>query len=126
MRAGKMNFTPLNTLRPKYGLKRSFKSGKGQCFFTVPTVHVGHFNFSMKMQASFKHGSCFGEFGCKTPQQLYSLSNTVDMRHRLCRIIASLRNVDTFFYRDVSTFCCRLKTRFLEDVVYSVLITLKD
>ena len=41
-------------------------------------IDVGHFNFSMKMQASFKHGSCFGEFGCKTPQQLFSLSNTVD------------------------------------------------
>ena len=52
------------------------------------TVDVGHFNFSMKMQASFKHGSCFGEFGCKTPQQLSSLSNTVDA----------------------------IKTRFLEDV----------
>ena len=42
------------------------------------TFDVGHFNFSMKMQASFKHGSCFGEFGRKTPQQLFSLPNTVD------------------------------------------------
>ena len=31
-------------------------------------------------------------------------------------MIVSLRNVDTFLYRDVSTFCLRLKARFLEDV----------
>ena len=41
------------------------------------TVDVGHFNLSMKMQASLKHGSCFGELGCKTPQQLFNLSNSV-------------------------------------------------
>ena len=74
----------------------------------------------MKMQVSFKHGSCFGEFGCKTPQQLFSLSYTVGaiscQLYRRGRIIASLRNVDTFLYRDVSTFCRRLKTRFLENV----------
>ena len=36
------------------------------------TFDVGHF-------ISFKHGSCLGEFGCITTQQLFSLSNTVDV-----------------------------------------------
>ena len=31
-------------------------------------------------------------------------------------MIVSLRNVETFLYRDVSKFCRRLKTRFLKDV----------
>ena len=29
-------------------------------------------------KVSFKHGSYFGEFGCKTPKQLFKMSNTVD------------------------------------------------
>ena len=75
------------------------------------------------MQVSLKHGSCFGEFGCKTTRQKVSMSNTVDAikYHVNCigeaeRMIVSLRNVETFLYRDVSTFCRRLKTRFLKDV----------
>ena len=67
-------YTTICTLGPKYPLYWSVKSYKGRVF----SIWCRPFNFSKKMQTSFKHGSYFGEFGCKTPQQLFSLSNTVD------------------------------------------------
>ena len=78
------------------------------------TVDVGHFNFSLKMQVSFKHGaSCFVESGCKTPKFLSSLSNKVDAIKDHVTVSARLNNC---FLKECIHILRRLKTRFLEDV----------
>ena len=68
-------YTTIYTLGPNIVCNDQLNRARVEVFFTFG---IGHVNFSKKMQASFKHGSCLGEFGCKTPQKLVCLSNTVD------------------------------------------------
>ena len=63
----------------------------------------------MKMQASLIHGSCFGEFGCKTPQQLFSLSNTVD-------VIKNRFLEDVSIERHLYQKCCLFRIGYIDGI----------
>ena len=89
----------------------------------------------MKMQASLKKDHVLGSFCCKTPQQLFSLSNTVDaIKTRFLEDVSPYRGIynrnavysvgyiggikrilyeNTVFLRNVESSLYRDATRFL-------------